>query len=160
MVGQHACASLSLEGCGWMGVERIVDVLRRHPRSLLRRVNERKDTGCFYERVPGCVREVYTIYAARTRFHAHVTGFWSLNGIVVLFLVIVFRPLSSSWPFTAAGRGSIRGRPFIALFSPCKHWCFFADERGELSARLLLSLYWTFPVDETYSFRVMVISRC
>lgn len=37
----------------WMdGVERIVlDVLRRHPLSLLSRVNERKDTGWFYERI-------------------------------------------------------------------------------------------------------------
>lgn len=34
------------------GVERIVlDVLRRHPLSLLSRVNERKDTGWFYERI-------------------------------------------------------------------------------------------------------------
>ena len=83
MVGQRACAPLSLEGCGWMGVERISTYYADTHRSLLRRVNERKDTGCFYERVaaPGCVREASSrrVHNIRAAFSTCITEFWSAS---------------------------------------------------------------------------------
>lgn len=86
------------------GVERIVlDVLRRHPLSLLSRVNERKDTGWFYERIaiqgvsvrqraPRTLRCTF-VYITNTAgdIYIYIYGVSArLNGIVALLLLIVF----------------------------------------------------------------------
>lgn len=89
-----------------------------------------------------------------TRFcvHNRVWPLRPLNGIVVLFLMIVLA-------FYGRRKGSIRGRPstpfYHALFL-CKRRCFFVDERVEFSARVLLSLLKASSTVATRGIRILL----